>query len=533
MRIEKEEIHENKVLSQNTLQITLDDDFNVSDARPDIDMIVKEKGILHIDTVKATGERAEITGALDFAILYTGKSESDKRVIPVQMTGNMPIQETVNLSENGEETYVTCEAALEDITVKSINSRKISVKAIVTLTVICEEIKDTRIGCAIMDADEQDQLQTKTGNVEYSKLTVSMHDNLRIKENFMLPASKPEALEILWEDVDVRSFNTRLAEDGIEITGELNVFLLYTTTEESAMPQWYETAVPFQGKIEVNGVSPEMISYVKYNTASVHVELRQDYDGENREIQVEMVLNMDIKVYEECENAILSDMYSPVKCVKNDICEADFHKLLIRNNSKCRAVERIKTGEYVGILQICNCTGVAQIDDITVEEDGLQVDGAIVANVFYITSDDNQPLGSLRAAVPFSNRIQVKPVVLDSLSGKMEYQVNAGLEQLSAMMTGSNEIEIKGVVGLDSICFEPCRTKTIMDCEVSEYEENEFLQFPSIIGYIATGEETLWDIAKKYHTTKESIKNGNRFLADRGNERIKRGDKLLLVKAAR
>ena len=66
-----------------------------------------------------------------------------------------------------------------------------------------------------------------------------------------------------------------------------------------------------------------------------------------------------------------------------------------------------------------------------------------------------------------------------------------------------------------------------------EYEENEFLKFPSIIGYIATGEETLWDIAKKYHTTVDSIKNGNHVLADRASERVKRGDKLLLVKAAR
>ena len=176
------------------------------------------------------------------------------------------------------------------------------------------------------------------------------------------------------------------------------------------------------------------------------------------------------------------------------------------------------------------CTGVAQIDDITVEEDGLLVDGAIIANVFYVTANDAAPMGSIRAAVPFSNKIQVKS---DEEITNMEYVVNAGVEQLSAAMTGSNEMEIKGSVGLDAICFAPCETESVMECEVEEYEENEFLKFPSIIGYIATGEETLWDIAKKYHTTVDSIKNGNHVLADRASERVKRGDKLLLVKAAR
>ena len=55
---------------------------------------------------------------------------------------------------------------------------------------------------------------------------------------------------------------------------------------------------------------------------------------------------------------------------------------------------------------------------------------------------------------------------------------------------------------------------------------------PMVI-YIVKPEDRLWDIAKKYHTTVDSIKNGNHVLADRASERVKRGDKLLLVKAAR
>ena len=241
-------------------------------------------------------------------------------------------------------------------------------------------------------------------------------------------------------------------------------------------------------------------------------------------------LKYEQEVYEEKEKTILTDVYSPVKNVINTTQTSVFHKLLVRNNSRCRASDRMNTGEYTNILQICNCTGVAQIDDITVEEDGLLVDGAIIANVFYVTANDAAPMGSIRAAVPFSNKIQVKS---DEEITNMEYVVNAGVEQLSAAMTGSNEMEIKGSVGLDAICFAPCETESVMECEVEEYEENEFLKFPSIIGYIATGEETLWDIAKKYHTTVDSIKNGNHVLADRASERVKRGDKLLLVKAAR
>ena len=93
-------------------------------------------------------------------------------------------------------------------------------------------------------------------------------------------------------------------------------------------------------------------------------------------------------IYEEKEKTILTAVYSPVKNVINTTQTSVFRKLLVRNNSRCRASDRMNTGEYTNILQICNCTGVAQIDDITVEEDGLLVDGAIIANVFYVTAND-------------------------------------------------------------------------------------------------------------------------------------------------
>ncbi len=86
------------------MQITLDDDFNVPDSKADIETIVKERGSVHIDTVKAVGDK--ITGGMDFAVLYAGSESGEKSVLPVKMTGTMNIGEVVNLSGDCENTYV-------------------------------------------------------------------------------------------------------------------------------------------------------------------------------------------------------------------------------------------------------------------------------------------------------------------------------------------------------------------------------------------------------------------------------------------
>lgn len=51
MNLKHENIHEYVIKCTNTTQITLDDDFNVMDSKPDIDLIVKEWGMAVVNGV--------------------------------------------------------------------------------------------------------------------------------------------------------------------------------------------------------------------------------------------------------------------------------------------------------------------------------------------------------------------------------------------------------------------------------------------------------------------------------------------------
>ncbi len=530
MRINKENVHVNRVKCVNTLQITLDDDFNVPDNKEDIEAIVKEWGNVRVDSIKTTGSRADVSGCLDFALLYVGKGNSLEIKPPVvSMSGSMNYSDSVNLSEDGENGVVTCNAKLEDITIKAINSRKISVKALICITVTVEEVVDVALGMDLYDKEECDCVQCLRKQINYTRMAVNLHDTLRIRENVSVGSGKPEIQKILWSDVTVHNVNSRLTDSGVDITGEITVFVMYATGDEKEPCAWYETNTGFEGKLDINGCSPDMISCIRYSLVSKNVEIKPDYNGENRELAVEMVLDLTVKAYEECEKDIIADLYSPVKNVKLTTALSDFKRLVIRNNSKCRAQERVKVADYINILQICNCTGEAQIDDITQDSDGLNVDGAIIVNVFYITADDGVPMGSLRVAVPFSTKIMA------DIADGAEYTVDVNIDQLSAAMSGSKEIEIKGSVMVDVIVFDNYSEHIVTDCAMEDYQEDEYLKMPCMVGYIASGEDTLWDIAKRYHTTIESIKRGNPLLNERtdSSTKIKKGEKLLLMKAAR
>lgn len=69
---------------------------------------------------------------------------------------------------------------LEDLTVKAINSRKVSIKAIIAITVVCEELSEIQAAAGV-EEDDGWHIQTLSEDVVYSELAVNLRDNLRIK----------------------------------------------------------------------------------------------------------------------------------------------------------------------------------------------------------------------------------------------------------------------------------------------------------------------------------------------------------------
>ncbi|MFR3754277.1 MAG: DUF3794 domain-containing protein [Enterocloster sp.] len=106
--------------------------------------------------------------------------------------------------------------------------------------------------------------------------------------------------------------------------------------------------------------------------------------------------------------------------------------------------EKLKLPQAERILQICHNEGTIKLDDVEVGEDCLQIDGVLEVTLLYLTSDDTSPVQSSVEQVPFHCTAEARGIREDSV-----YQLDAGLEQLSAVMMGGDMVEVKAVVALD------------------------------------------------------------------------------------
>ena len=130
LELVKRNIHMNRWKNQVSTQVTLDDDFIVPDTMNDIAQIVLDVGEIQMEPVKVQSEKVAVRGKLDFHILYR-KEEGGLQTLG----GLIPFEETVNVPGLEEKDYVGVSWQLDDLNVDMINSRKLSIKAIVTLDV--------------------------------------------------------------------------------------------------------------------------------------------------------------------------------------------------------------------------------------------------------------------------------------------------------------------------------------------------------------------------------------------------------------
>ncbi len=519
LELVRKNIQMNRFKGTASTQVTLDDDFIVPDTMDDMAQVILSSGDIQMESVKNQGERVLLKGKLAFQVLYR-RAEGGLQTL----AGSIAFEEPVNVPELAERDELNVSWELEDLNAGMINSRKISVKAVVTFEVRAETLYDTETAVGVELAGEGEDtgtIETLKRNVDIAAIAVRRKDTFRIKESISLSGSKPSIEQVIWSELRLRGVSTKPLDSQVHIEGELTVFLIYDGEGENTPVQWLEETIPFSGEVELPEAVEGMIPSISVRLVHKDLEAKPDYDGEMRELEIDAVLELDMKLYEERSLELLEDLYATDREVAPEHGEVCFDRLLSKNTGKCKISEKIQLEGPERVLQICHNDAVIKIDEVEIKEDSLAIDGVLEVSLLYMTSDDIEPVKGSVEAVPFQYTAEAPGISEDSV-----YQLNTSLEQLMAVMAGGDAVEVKAVLSLDLLVLQPVHEPVIINAQESPLNLEKLQSLPGIVGYIVQPGDRLWDVAKRFHTTMEHVMEANGL----SDEQVKPGDRLLLVK---
>lgn len=516
MELIKRNIHMDRTKTQAVTQFTLEDDVNIPDTKPDVNALNLEKGELVVEEIRPGTDAVTVRGTLRFVLLYHTLEEGSSLVV---LDGRLPFEEKVNLRGVVPTDTVVIDGEVEDLTVSMINSRKLNIQSLVTLTARVEELYDEEAPIAI-HGDEKCEYRRMPLNI--AQIAICKNDIFRLKEEVTLPSNYPNIFQILWDNVSLGDVEFKVMEEKLTVSGDVHLFVLYEGEGEEHPVRAFETTIPFSGVLECHGCREGMLPDIRYRLGQRELTVRPDFDGEERSIGMELVLDIGIRIYEEENLEMISDIYGVSNEIETVTHPAQLRRLLSRVTGKTKVTNRIHV-EAGSVLQLLHSEGTVALEQQTIIENGILLQGSMQIKVMYITGEDEAPYGCAQAQIPYQYTLEVPDIAAEDMG-----KVHAEAEQLQVTMLDGEEMDVKAVLSFSTTVFKNIPVELINRVNVGELDSSRLNSLPGMVVYMVKDGDNLWNIGKKYYVPVDMLRELNALESDE----LRPGQRLLIVKGS-
>ncbi len=518
MELVKEQIQMERKKGTASRQITFDEPYNLPETLPDIYTFILSRGEIRLDECKAGQGQVMVRGVVKFRALY--RTDQNEWKIS-SLEGEIPFQEELKVDGTTEFDMVSAVPVLEDLTLQIIHSRKLNIRALMELAVTVSERCDAELPVGF---DDEKNLEILREKKDFLKLIYNGKESCHIREEIRIPSNKPNIRQIIWQQTQIFGIETRVSDGELDIQGEIQLFLVYGSEENGSL-QWFVSKIPYQCSFEIPEAKISAIPWISVRTQNLVCSMQNDDDGEARILLLEADLPADVRLYEEQPVNLVQDAYLPDKTLTLGRKNRQLSRLHMKNEAICRVNETIKIQNADSeIMQICAGFGSAEVDQKELTDAGVLVEGAVNIQLLYLTENDNMPIEASEEVLPFRHLIEL-PYIEDR-EEKAAVELQYSLDALSFLMKSNREVEVQALVKLQILASIPQQMEVIDEVSESPLPENEWNAAASAVVLTLSDTDTLWNIAKRYHTTVSNITQINHL----EDQKPAPGKRILLLK---
>ena len=515
VKLKKEHLHLSRIICSRYCQTTAECDVIVPDVKPDVLKVLRVSSDAFITQKTLQTDKVFIQGIIRLNILYIPDGSVLGSVKSINCTQDF--NHTIDVKGVKQGMNLTAEVECDTPEFTLVNSRKLNIRNKIGMNIKVTAAADVDIATAI---DGNENVQTNLQHLKICNSCCDAEQDITIRERLEVPAGKPDIGEVLKISVKPVPAEIKLLDGKAIVKGELKVCTMYCDNAEDSSVQCMEHAIPFTEILEVDGVAENMSGEIDYIIKDICHEISRDGDGDKRVLNVEITVAACLKATEIVECDAICDAYG-LKCelaIETDECFME--QLIETAHTTISQRESICVPDYLpDIYQVCDCSGVPSIENVTIEKGTVIVSGFTTCNPVYLTGDKDVPLSGFSHVLPFSHTFEIADVTDKSIC-----DAKAELEHLSYTISGSRDIEIRSVIALSvkAVNSDSCKYVSSIDYD----NEAPAPCVPSMVVYFVQPGDTLWNIAKRYRTTPDAIMevNGNE------NECIKPGNRIYIFR---
>lgn len=514
MELIKKNIHMEHSQNLASMQISLEEDQNISDQKPDAFQVICKKADVKIGECKVQDESVWVRGVLAYRVLYL-TDETEKRLC--NMEGEIPFEEKIYINQACMNDEVRVVAHTDDMMIRLINSRKMNIRCIVAVSVMCDTLYDEEV---VVDVENPTACEILKKSLNITTIVRDTRDIYRIKEEFPVPDGYPNIYSLLWKNIRIDGLDFVPMDGRIGIQGEWTAFCMYEGEEEETEPRYFEVSRAFDGTVEMPECRDDMVLSVDWEAEQAQIEVRSDYDGEERLIGLDMELKLFIKLHKNEELTVVADAYGLQEMLEPVMKESAYKHMVKKESGKIKAGDTWENRENPEqMMQILHVHGYIVDEKNTIGDNQVILAGVVHVDALCKIEDESEPYRSISLDLPYMQNIAVSQISKDS-----PFYVKVCIEQLHAAMQG-NKMDVRATLGYCLNVYRKASEPMLVGLEKT-VENGREKALPVMSVYYAKDSELLWDVCKKYRVSLNSVKEINQINTDV----LCSGDKILIAK---
>ncbi len=446
---------------------------------PDISRLVRVDASPYVESVKCS-EKCEISGRIIFGLLY----ESDYKSKLAYTTFTVPFELKCDIA-SARETYPTVKCDCTYLTCRLLGQRKVSVKAKLEGVVSGVQVDDFT-----MASNMGDDLNTyfKTTMLSATIPVAKAETSCEIKENIRLNEvvssvvyanatfSKPEA-EAFETSASVRSYMEIHALCELE-NGEYKMF---------------EQKIPVEVSVKSDSISSDSILDGEIDNVDLSAVADLDEYGENKLINVRCTVKASLTVKKASDITLPLDAF----CKKQE-CKCERTPVVIDQTKK-------QSGKSISLERTHSAEG--EIDSVISSDTFIEIfEARPTANTLLVK-------GKAKTEVlAKSGESVVSRTFTDDFEDSVPFDCDTTPE-----IAGVTVFESKAELYGDTLNLKAMAFVDIETTEHNQYDVLTMLELGEAVEsasggfkfYYPDSDETVWDIAKKYHIDPQRILTEN------------------------
>lgn len=469
-------------------KFTAECDVIVPDSKPDILKILQLSAHPKITNCETKNDRVTVTGTISFTILYL--SDDEEKCVK-SITSSCEFSNVIRDDNIKDNMLTFADVDISELGANLANCRKITFKASLCMSTQVYSCFELELISDIENAC------TKTQSLSSSVICAHAQDTSTLTDSFSLPQGKPPICEILKVDGNISDSEIKVIDNKAVIKGNMCLTVLYKSEKGI---EYTKNEIPFAHILEADGIREDMDTQYIVKLTEIHANSANNSDGQP--CIIDFTADFLFRVIARCTNKIncVVDAFLPhgrLECKHSTVC-VDSIETVVRQNADIR--EKITLPDsFPPISSVYQVNVRPFVESCTVQEEGIHTSGYAEVSVLYLSDDESSPVYSYKTNIDFS-------VVSDSPGCMLTPVCECTLKNSSYTINSENCIELRSTLDVSVQCIRTAEATTVYSADVGEYVPEKR---PSIIVSCLCSDRKLWDIAKEYSVSPESILSAN------------------------